>query len=159
MRRSQRIRKRRVERLQLRSEVRRLIMGKRVREESSASSGNDSPSEAGTPRKANSPAPQEERQVEPTRGEHQTQGKRKASLQMTGMGEAGERVQRPVIRRTSPQTDAKGIADNKDEQALRSMAQRRVDELVRKILGPQVEAGNKPIRNPVRVRATKHRHP
>ena len=116
MRRSREIRKRKVKRLRLRSEVRRLIMGKRVREESAASSGNDSPLEAETPRKANSPAPQEERQVEPTRGEHQTQGKRKASLQMTGTGEAGERVQRPVIRRMSLRTDARGIADNKVRQ-------------------------------------------
>ena len=91
MRRSRGIRKRKDERLRLRSEVKRSSMGKRVREESSTSSGNDSPSEAGTPRKANSPAPQEERQMEPTRGEHQTQGKRKASLQLTDTGEAGER--------------------------------------------------------------------
>ena len=136
MRRSREIRKRKVKRLRLRSEVRRLIMGKRVREESSASSGNDSPSEAETPRKADSPAPQEERQVEPTKGEHQTQGKRKTSLQMVSTSEAGERAQRPVIRRTSLRMEAKGTTDDKNEQLLRSAAQKRVDALVEKILGP-----------------------
>ena len=45
-------------------------------------------------------------------------------------------MQRPVIRRTSLRTDARGMTDDKDGQDSRLEAQRRVSELVRKILGP-----------------------